>query len=262
MANQQYTYSNYLQYSPNMGQTNTNSINLGSASNNNNNNNSAQSNNHVSASNNNNNNNTNNNINNTSPLNNLSYLTPPGTSSNTASLSSSLSSTTSSMFGPTLSNTLAGSSSSSYSFHTPRLRYYLSKSFDIEDDLEFCPEIPTDHLHGYGHGIPGGHGGSLFGVGGNNSPSLKKFNPYTATVFSPSHEISQQQQQQQQLQSQLQSQQQLHSQSRQAQQQQQQPQLSKQQSPRVVTPRIRKPLEIINPHTKMRVGSPATKSES
>lgn len=103
--------------------------------------------------------------------------------------------------------------SSSYSFHNPRLRYYLSKSFDIEDDLEFCPEIPE-----WNSGA---------------SPNVKKFNPYTASVFSPgttgahmnNEQIS--------------------------------PITNQPQSPRVNTPRIRKPIEIINPQTKMRVGSPA-----
>lgn len=52
------------------------------------------------------------------------------------SAESSASSTTSSMGSSVTSN------SSNYSFHTPRLRYYLSKSFDIEDDMEFCPDIP------------------------------------------------------------------------------------------------------------------------
>lgn len=103
--------------------------------------------------------------------------------------------------GSSVSSNTSMSSMSSYSFHTPRLRYYLSKSFDIEDDLEFCPEIPE---------------------------TTKKFNPYTATLFSPTTEFSQ-------------------------------PSPSQAQSPRVSTPRIRKPIEIINPQTKMKVGSPATK---
>lgn len=77
------------------------------------------------------------------------------------------------------------SSSSNYSHHNPRVRYYLSKSFDIEDDLEFCPDIPD-----------------------SNSQQTKKFNPYTATTFSPSQEAV---------------------------------------SPRVHTPRIKKALEIVNP---------------
>lgn len=47
---------------------------------------------------------------------------------------------------------------------TPYLRYYLSKLFDIEDDLEFCPDIPETS---------------------ETSPAAKKFNPYTASVFLP-----------------------------------------------------------------------------
>lgn len=79
----------------------------------------------------------------------------------------------------------AASSASNYSLHNPRVRYYLSKSFDIEDDLEFCPDIPE-----------------------NSAQQVKKFNPYTATSFSPSQEAP---------------------------------------SPRVHTPRIKKALEIVNP---------------
>ncbi|KAI5970931.1 hypothetical protein CANMA_000091 [Candida margitis] len=146
--------------------------------------------------------------NNTSPLNNLSYLTPPGSASN--SLSSSLSSNaSSSLFGTSVSN-----ASSTYSFHNPRLRYYLSKSFDIEDDLEFCPEI-AEH--------------------GSSSPGLKKFNPYTSTSFSPSQELPHYNTSQQSSTG-----------------------GAGTNSPRVVTPRIKKPLEIVNPQTKMRVESPAT----
>lgn len=121
------------------------------------------------------------------------------------SVESSASSTTSSM-GSSINSSL-----SNYSFHAPRLRYYLSKSFDIEDDMEFCPDIPE--MSG-------------------NSPPTKRFNPYTASVFSPviqaesNHEPMS-------------------------------PPHSRAQSPRVHTPRIKKPLEIINPQTKMRVGSSA-----
>lgn len=136
------------------------------------------------------------------------------TSSTTSSLGSSLSSTTSSM---------SSSAPSNYSFHTPRLRYYLSKSFDIEDDMEFCPDIPDN--------LPAG----LFQS--HNSPPQKKFNPYTASVFSPTathgginindHPPSPNSA------------------------------IVAPSSPRVHTPRIKKPLEIINPQTKLRVGSPA-----
>ncbi|CAN3364958.1 hypothetical protein DICA3_E20560 [Diutina catenulata] len=81
-----------------------------------------------------------------------------------------------------------------YSFHNPRLRYYMSKSFDIEDDLEFCPEIPD------------------YGV-------AKKFNPYTATTFSPSQsEVAPA-------------------------------------SPRYNSARIKRPIEIVNPN---KLGSPAS----
>ncbi|KAG5420813.1 hypothetical protein I9W82_002694 [Candida metapsilosis] len=181
----QYTYNKYYQHSsPSMGHAQPNNT-MGFGGNN------------VASS-------KNNSACNTSPLNNLSYLTPPGSASN--SLSSSLSSTGStSLFGSSLSNT-----SSTYSFHNPRLRYYMSKSFDIEDDLEFCPET-VDH---------------------------KRFNPYTSTSFSPSQELPQ------------------HSAA---------PQSSISgsgtQSPRVSTPRIKKALEIVNPQTRMRVGSPASQNK-
>lgn len=107
--------------------------------------------------------------------------------------------------GSTVSSVSSASSGSStnYSLHNPRLRYYLSKSFDAEDDLEFCPDIP-DHS--------------------SNSPTIKKFNPYTASVFSPTAIIDQP--------------------------------VANIQTPRVRTP-LKKPIEIVNPHTKVRVGSPA-----
>lgn len=119
-------------------------------------------------------------------------------------LSGSLGSTTGSLSS---TSSASSSASSNYSLHNPRMRYYLSKSFDLEDDLEFCPEIPENFTLG-------------------SSPTFKKFNPYTASVFSPTL----------------------------------QPvdlALPVPSSPRVSTLRIKKPIEIVNPHTKMRVGSPA-----
>lgn len=116
-------------------------------------------------------------------LNNVSYLTPPD------------------------------SAGSSYSFHTPRLRYYLSKSFDAEDDLEFCPDIPELYSH--------------------NSPTVKKFNPYTASVFSPNQEPSN------------------------IKLPDSPSGTPKSHLPRVNTPRLKKPLEIVNPQTKMRISSPS-----
>lgn len=104
------------------------------------------------------------------------------------------------------SSTLS-SISSNYSLHNPRMRYYLSKLFDAEDDLEFCPDIPEGLL--------------------NSSPTFKKFNPYTASVFSPTANHGDQ------------------------------PPSPAPSSPRVLTPRIKKPIDIINPHTKVRVSSPA-----
>lgn len=142
------------------------------------------------------------NLNKASPtFNSASYITPGSMESSSNSISSAPS-----------------SSGSSYSYHTPRLRYYLLKSFDIEDDMEFCPEISELS---------------------SSSPPIKRFNPYTATVFSPTSQVdggsglgadpST-------------------------------PMGNLPQSPRTHTPRIKKPLEIINPQTKMRVGSPITAS--
>lgn len=119
----------------------------------------------------------------------------PGASSPVSSL----------MSGPSSASTI----SSNFSFLTSRNRYYLSKSFDIEDDLEFCPEIPESQFNG-----------------------IKKFNPYTASVFSPSQDS-------------------VH--------------LSRPESPNANfssrshtphTPRTNKALEIVNPQTRMRVASP------
>ncbi|KAM9927172.1 hypothetical protein OXX59_002714 [Metschnikowia pulcherrima] len=125
---------------------------------------------------------------NTSPIfHNMAYVS----GSNGATLSSSASSTTSSV-------------TSNYSLHNPRLRYYLSKSFDAEDDLEFCPEIP-------------------------DFAGTKKFNPYTASVFSPTGVAAETSS----------------------------PQPTSQQGTRVQTPRGKKIIEIVNPHTKVRVGSAA-----
>lgn len=106
---------------------------------------------------------------------------------------------------------LLSSFSSNYSFHTPRLRYYLLKLFDIEDDLEFCPDIPENWHH---------------------SPPGKKFNAYTASVFLPT----------------LTPEQAVAPVS---------PVAHTPSSPRVHTPRIKKPLEIVNPQLKLRVASPA-----
>ncbi|RLV91580.1 hypothetical protein JA1_003818 [Spathaspora sp. JA1] len=161
-------------------------------------------------------------INNTSPSANITYISPPGSSNN--SLSSSLTSagtqpsSASSMLGNSIGSSGSGVGSgsaamSSYSFHTPRLRYYLSKSFDIEDDLEFCPDIPETF---------------------HSSPTLKKFNPYTATTFSPSQDLPSSSTT---------------------------PGVPTSTSPRIHTPRIKKPLEIINPQTKMRIGSPAIQNK-
>lgn len=135
-------------------------------------------------------------MNNTSPtFHHLQYLT--GTNSGSGSLSSA--------------SSTASSVSSNYSLHNPRMRYYLSKSFDLEDDLEFCPDIPETN---------------------SGSPTIKKFNPYTATVFSPTSHHAEVPMS---------------------------PDPAMPQSPRVHTPRIKKPIEIVNPNSRVRIGSPATR---
>ncbi|KAK6198570.1 uncharacterized protein RJT21DRAFT_115527 [Scheffersomyces amazonensis] len=163
----------------------------------------------------------------------LTYISPPQSSNNSLLSSSTTSSTTSGSSITSLNQQQqaglnSGLPSSNYSFHTPRLRYYLSKSFDIEDDLEFCPEISESY---------------------NTSPTIKKFNPYTATVFSPSQEIHGS------------SGQHSSNSSTSSQQSSSLPTSAMSTSPRVHTPRIKKPLEIINPQTKMRVGSPAIQNK-
>ena len=134
---------------------------------------------------------------------NVNYIGPSSVDSSTSS---------------TVSSQGSGFSSygSRYSLYRPRLRHYLSKSFDVEDDLEFCPEIPE-----------------CFG----QSPPMKKFNPYTATVFSPT--------------SQLEGMGYV------------KPKEfatgafpKRPLSPKVNTPRLKRPLEIINPQTKTKVESP------
>lgn len=126
---------------------------------------------------------------------NLQYLGGLANSTTSSSLSSSSSATS--------------SLTSNYSLHNSRLRYYLSKSFDAEDDMEFCPDIPESFTASHS----------------------KKFNPYTASVFAPTA---------------------YHGEV---------PSLPNNQSsdsPRATTSRIRKPVEIVNPHTKVRITSPAT----
>lgn len=120
-----------------------------------------------------------------------------------------------------LGSSLSSNTSSNYSFHTPRLRYYLSKSFDIEDDLEFCPDIPDHLTHGPNH-----------------SPSMKKFNAFTASTFSPTSNSSFSNDAPINLTP-------VQTSSN-----------ANPSSPRIHTPRIKKPLEIINPQTKLRVSSP------
>ena len=100
------------------------------------------------------------------------------------------------------------SSGLNFLYHNPRVRYYLLKSFDLEDDLEFCPEIPEHY---------------------DINNTIKKFNPYTATVFLPKEAYGN------------------------VPGSPVVPSLL----PRPRTPRIKKAIEIVNPHTKSKIGSSA-----
>lgn len=86
----------------------------------------------------------------------------------------------------------------------------LGKGFDIEDDMEFCPEI-TEKLPEESSGL--------------------KFNPYTSSTFSPKTSP-------QPISSPLVKGENIS-------------------SPRTMTPRTKKVLDIVNPATGMRVASPA-----
>ncbi|KAI5961850.1 uncharacterized protein KGF55_003821 [Candida pseudojiufengensis] len=145
---------------------------------------------------------------NTSPLNNISYITPPSSSSTNSSLSSSLGSNLSDgILSQQLQQQQSNNLSNNYSFNysSSSLRYYASKSF--EDDDLFLPQIK------------------------NHSTTSSKFNPYSSKTFSPSEHH-------QNLNNSTSGSHHIET------------------SPRVTTPRIKKPLEIINPHTKLRIGSP------
>lgn len=144
----------------------------------------------------------------TSPAENYALrYTLNGTASHPVAIPGSTSPLSSLMSGPSSLSTVL----SNYSVRSSRNRYYLSKSFDLEDDLEFCPDIPE-----------------------TGTSHVKKFNPYTASVFSPSQEFQH---------------------------------TSRPQSPPLSgvaprahtphTPRTRKALEIVNPQTRMRVLSPS-----
>lgn len=100
------------------------------------------------------------------------------------------------------------------SLYSNRARLNAQKGFDLEDDMEFCPEIPQA-----------------------NNFTHHKFNPYTSSTFSPTVSPTSQN---------------AHTTS---------PLPKKENadnmSPRGITPRAKKVLEIVNPLTGMRVGSPA-----
>ncbi|CEP22529.1 unnamed protein product [Cyberlindnera jadinii] len=90
------------------------------------------------------------------------------------------------------------------SLYSNRNRLSASKGFELEDDLEFCPEIQySPSQQSYTH---------------------HKFNPYTSTSFSPTVSPTSQN--------------------------------ATTNSPKTITPRAKKVLEIVNPVTGLRVGSP------
>jgi len=112
------------------------------------------------------------------------------------------------------------------SLYSSRARFNASKGFDLEDDLEFCPEIHEYHTTHQSH---------------------HRFNPYTSHTFSPQNSPSTSS---------------AHTTS---------PITRKDLNghgngngnhghndvPKVVTPRAKKVLDIVNPATGLRVGSPA-----
>ncbi|ODV97436.1 hypothetical protein PACTADRAFT_2003 [Pachysolen tannophilus NRRL Y-2460] len=114
-----------------------------------------------------------------------------------------------------------------------RQRFIHSKGFDIEDDLEFCPEI-----HDYQHQQHQHHQQQ-------QAQQAHKFNPYTSSTFSPispnqslasggNVPLSPSFKKATPVQ-----------------------QVNAPSSPRINTPRTKKALEIINPLTGTKVGSPA-----
>lgn len=117
------------------------------------------------------------------------------------------------------------------SLYSNRARFNASKGFDLEDDLEFCPEINESysHLHSSSQNF-----------------THHKFNPYTCATFSP----------------------QVSPTSANALTTSPVPKTATnvttptssslgERSPRVITPRAKKVLEIVNPVTGLRVSSPA-----
>lgn len=100
------------------------------------------------------------------------------------------------------------------SLYSTRARFNASKGFDLEDDLEFCPEIHEHH-----------------------TVQHHRFNPYKSHAFSPQNSPSSSS---------------VHTTS---------PVTKKDygpsDAPKVITPRAKKVIEIVNPATGLRVSSPA-----
>lgn len=118
---------------------------------------------------------------------------------------------------------------SSVSSSFSRQKYLSSKGFDIEDDLEFCPEILPIH-HSPGGGV--------------------KFNPYTSMTFSPISPTTDN------ATTVVSPSSQIASTVKKTPVQDRSLTLS----PRIHTPRIKKPLEIINPLTGSKVDSPGIRN--
>ncbi|CAM9021513.1 unnamed protein product [Wickerhamomyces anomalus] len=100
------------------------------------------------------------------------------------------------------------------SLYSTRARFNASKGFDLEDDLEFCPEIHEHH-----------------------TVQHHRFNPYTSHTFSPQNSPSASS---------------AHTTSPVTKKD-----LGQSDTPKVITPRAKKVLEIVNPATGLRVASPA-----
>ncbi|CCH44431.1 hypothetical protein BN7_3995 [Wickerhamomyces ciferrii] len=149
---------------------------------------------------------------NNSPLNNNATLSQPSSSAYN-NLNLSIRSTGQGVYPtPRASNSPNLNFASLYS---SRARFHASKGFDLEDDLEFCPEIHEHH-----------------------AVQHHRFNPYTSHTFSPKNSpstiavdttspITRKDY------------------------------TTTNESPKNITPRAKKVLEIVNPATGLRVSSPA-----
>jgi hypothetical protein len=137
--------------------------------------------------------------------------------------------------------------------YSNRARFNASKGFELEDDLEFCPEIQepflySRHNHSSGTTATSGSSGSNF--------THHRFNPYTSTSYSPQASPT--------LTAHSNSNNNTSPISKVAGNHHSTPNTrilaspGDKSSPKVITPRAKKVLEIVNPVTGLRVSSPAS----